>query len=157
MKLKFDTKKIEKWDKRFSKLAKFTAEWSKDPSSKVGAVIVNKHNGVVGLGYNGFPRGVEDSIERLENKPKKNDIVIHAEQNALLNAGDRAKGATIYVWGKPICSSCAGLIIQSGIKRVVALNPSIENKDSQWYRKGQLSLEMFKEAGIKVDLYKTKD
>ena len=82
---------LSNWDQRFIKLAKFIAKWSKDPKSKVGAVITNE-TGAIALGYNGFPAGIEDD-ERLDNKKLKLDMIIHAEQNALLVAGSRAKGA----------------------------------------------------------------
>ena len=138
------------WDKRFIELAKSIAEWSKDPKAKIGAVIVSKRDGDIALGYNGFPKGVEDSEERLENNDVKQEMVIHAEQNALIIAGSKAENATIYVWGKPVCSRCAVIIIQSGIKRVVAINPD-SDKESKWHETGQRAIQMFNEAEIKVD------
>ena len=152
-----EVKSIDKWDKRFFELAKFIADWSKDPSSKVGAVVVSRRGGAVGLGYNGFPAGVEDSAERLDNDDIKLDMVIHSEQNALINAGSKAEGATIYVWGKPICSHCAGFIIQAGIKRVVALDPESVPESSKWRARGELAIEMFREAGIEVVFYKSME
>lgn len=138
------------WDKRFIELAKSIAEWSKDPKAKIGAVIVSKRDGAIALGYNGFPKGVEDSAERLENNDVKQEMVIHAEQNALIIAGSKAENATIYVWGKPVCSRCAVIIIQSGIKRVVASNPD-SDKESKWHETGQRAIQMFNEAEIQVD------
>ena len=138
------------WDKRFIELAKSVAEWSKDPKAKIGAVIVSKRDGAIALGYNGFPKGVENSVERLENNDIKQEMVIHAEQNALIIAGSKAENATIYVWGKPVCSRCAVIIIQSGIKRVVASNPDSDKK-SKWDETGQRAIQMFNEAGIQVD------
>jgi dCMP deaminase len=95
--------------------------------------------------------GVEDSGERLENQDVKLEFVVHAEINAIIAAGERANGATIYVWGKPICARCAGPIIQAGIKRVVALAPG--DSDSKWDISGKTAQQMFKEAGIVVDFY----
>ena len=105
------------------------------------------------LGYNGFPMGVEDSAERLEDSAIKLELVVHAEQNALIAAGPKANGATIYVWGKPVCARCAGAIIQAGIKRVVALSPDSAPESSKWHKTGKLSIEMFRETGIQVDFY----
>lgn len=151
------TKPMDKWDKRFVELSKFVSNWSKDPKAPVGAVVVSNRGGAISTGYNGFPIGVEDSAERLEDNEMKLELVVHAEQNALINAGSRAENSTIYVWGKPVCARCAGAIIQAGIKRVVALNPSSIGKDSKWYNTGKLSLKMFEEAGIQVDFYTVKN
>lgn len=153
MRLENEIKLMTKWDKRFCELAKYISDWSKD-NTKVGAVIVSKRGGVAALGYNGFPVGAEDSAERLDKDDVKLDMIVHAEQNALLNAGSKAEGATLYVWGKPICSRCAGLIIQSGIRRVVALNPDAILDTSKWHVTGKLAIEMFIEAGTIVDFYK---
>ncbi len=129
---------MNKWDSRFCELAKFVSEWSKDPNAKVGAVVFANRGGDVSIGYNGFPMGVEDSAERLENKEIKLELVVHAEQNALIAAGSRALGSTIYVWGKPVCARCAGSIIQAGIKRVVALSPESVEAGSRWYQTGKV-------------------
>lgn len=140
------------WDKRFCELAKFVSEWSKDPNAQVGAVLVSRRGGDITVGYNGLPMGVQDSDERLNDKATKLEMIVHAEVNAILAAGIRAQGSTIYVWGKPVCSHCAGAIIQAGVKRVVAMNPESE-KPGQWRDSGKLAFEMFKEAGIEVDFY----
>jgi len=144
---------MTKWDRRFCELAKFVSEWSKDPNAKVGAVLVSKRGGDVSIGYNGFPMGVEDSVERLQNKKLKLELIVHAEQNAIIAAGSRSEGATLYVWGKPICARCAGSIIQAGVKRIVALSPESVEKKSKWHKTGQYALQMFAEAGVEVDFY----
>jgi dCMP deaminase len=149
-------KPMSKWDFRFCQLAKFVSEWSKDPNAKVGAVVVAKRGGDISVGYNGFPMGVDDSAERLQNQHVKLEMVVHAEQNALIAAGSRASGSTLYVVGKPICSGCAGSIIQAGIKRVVALSPEAVNRTSKWYKKGKNAILMFNEAGVVVDLYEDR-
>ena len=148
---------MNKWDKRFCELAKFTSDWSKDPNAKVGAVVYSKKGGDISIGYNGFPIGVEDSAERLDDNEMKQELVVHAELNAILAAGSRTHGGTIYVWGKPVCARCAGSIIQAGIKRVVALGPESVKADSKWYKTGKYAFEMFKEAGIKVDFYQVEN
>jgi len=153
MRLENEVKAMTKWDRRFCELSQFIAAWSKD-HAKVGAVVVSKRGAAVGLGYNGFPIGVEDSTERLENDEIKLDMIIHAEQNAIINAGSKTEGGTLYVWGKPICSRCAGFIIQSGIKRVVAMNPMSVDSTSKWLPTGRRAIEMFEETGIDVCFYK---
>lgn len=153
MKLEIEAKPMGKWDKRFVELSKYVSEWSKDPNAKVGAVVVAERGGSMTLGYNGFPMGVEDSAERLDDSEIKLELIVHAEQNALIAAGPKANGATIYVWGKPVCARCAGAIIQAGIKRVVALSPDSIPHNSKWHKTGKLSIEMFRETGIHVDFY----
>ena len=155
MKYNFASKQMQKWDERFCELSRYISSWSKDPNAKVGAVVFSKRGGNISIGYNGFPMGVEDSAERLTDKDTKLELVVHAEVNAIIAAGARAEGSTIYVWGKPICARCAGPIIQSGIKRVVALAPG--NTESQWDKSGQIAHQMFLEAGILVDFYSTSE
>jgi dCMP deaminase len=155
--LLLDSKPMEKWDARFCELAKFVSEWSKDPNAKVGAVVFSKRGGDVSIGYNGFPMGVEDSAERLEDLETKLELVVHAEQNALIAAGSRTMGSTLFVWGKPVCARCAGSIIQAGVKRVVALNPDSVNAESKWHKTGKVAQQIFLEAGVEVDFYSVPD
>jgi dCMP deaminase len=143
----------EKWDKRFIKLAEFISTWSKD-KTKVGAVIVVEKDGAIALGFNGFPTGIKDD-RRLKDKEEKNKIIIHAEENALRIAGNRANEATLYVFGKPVCSDCAKGIVQFGISRIVCMNPEDEHS-KKWQESGRDAIEMFKEAGIKVKYYKVR-
>jgi dCMP deaminase len=148
-----DSEPMDKWDQRFCELAKFVSEWSKDPRARVGAVLNSKRGGDVSIGYNGFPMGVEDSAERLQNKAMKLELIVHAEQNAIIAAGTRSIGSTLYVWGKPICVRCAGTIIQAGVKRVVALSPETEKEGTIWRMSGELGLTILKESGIEVNFY----
>jgi dCMP deaminase len=148
---------MEKWDERFCDLAQFVSEWSKDPNAKVGAVVFSKRGGDISIGYNGFPMGVEDSAERLEDQDVKLELIVHAEQNALIAAGSRASGGTIYVWGKPVCARCAGSIIQAGIRRVVALSPGIVDPGSKWKKTGEYAHQMFTEVGVAVDFYEIRE
>jgi dCMP deaminase len=152
MRLLLQSKPMSKWDQRFCDLAQFVSQWSKDPNAKVGAVVFSRRGGDITVGYNGFPMGVEDSEERLTDKTRKLDMIVHAEVNALIAAGIRAQGSTLYVWGRPVCARCAGSIIQSGVRRVVALSPEFDHAGS-WRESGNIALEMFQEAGIQVDLY----
>jgi len=148
-------KAMEKWDIRFCDLAKYISKWSKDPKAKVGAVLFSKKGGNVTIGYNGFPMGIVDSVVRLDNQEEKLDIVVHAEVNALIAAGERAAGSTLYVYGKPICARCAGPIIQAGVKRVVAREPG--DTDSKWDISGKRAHSMFVEAGVEVHFYTEHD
>jgi dCMP deaminase len=137
---------MDKWDRRYLDVADLAAEWSKDPRAKVGAVVADRHRRVVALGYNGFAVGVEDSIDRLYDQDQKLDLMVHAEQNAMLIAGRNAEQGTIYVAGKPVCSRCAGVIIQAGIKRVVGEWPA--DPASKWFKPGHIAIQMFEEASL---------
>jgi dCMP deaminase len=143
-----------KWDRRFLELAKHVSTWSKDPSTRVGAIIVGPNSIVVGLGYNGFPRGVLDLNDRLNDREQKYAMVVHAEANAILMAGDKARGAVLYVWPSfvlpPICNECCKLVIQSGIKEVVGYIPTPEaaERAKRWKKSIEVSQTMCKEAGV---------
>lgn len=135
---------LKKWDTRFLELAKLVGSWSKDPSTQVGAVIVDEKKRIVSIGFNGFPSGVQDSEERLHNRDLKYDIIIHAEANALAFANRSVEGCTIYTWPFQPCSRCAGLIIQSGIKRVVSV---VLDRD-RWKKNFEIARQLFEESGI---------
>lgn len=137
----------DKWDKRFLGMAELVASWSKDPSTKTGAVIVDLDNRVISVGYNGFPKGVKDD-ERLHDRDLKYQLIVHCERNALLFAGRNLKGCTLYTWPFMSCSVCAAMVIQSGIKRCVA--PL--NGNPRWVESFKLSTGLFEEAGLQLDL-----
>jgi len=142
---------LTRWDRRYLGLAAHIRLWSKDPRGRVGAVIVAPElNRIVATGFNGFPTRIEDDVDRLSDKPTKLDMMVHAEQSALLFAGREARGCTIYVVGKPVCNHCAVLSIQSGIRRVVAAPPRV-NTRSEWDRRGHISARLFLEAGLNFD------
>jgi len=143
---------MDKWQERFVELAKHVAEWSKDPSTKVGAVIVRPDRTIASVGFNGFARGVSDTVERLTDRELKYPLTVHAEANAILSAHERVDGCTIYVSPLFPCANCAGFIVQAGIEHVVAQCGKIENP-VQWSRSIELSLIVFEEAGIKVTIY----
>ena len=137
------------WGDRYCKLAKEMSTWSKDPSTQVGAVVIGKHGQVLSQGFNGFPRGIRDTDERFGNRERKYELIVHAEMNAIYNAslsGTSLKGATLYVYGLPICNECAKGVIQVGIKKVVAMRPQIYN--SEWDKSNKLAEELFREAEI---------
>lgn len=140
------------WDQRFLELASNVGRWSKDPSTCVGAVIVDKLRRVVGLGYNGFPRGVSDNGERLFDREQKYALTVHAELNAILNAITPVRGATLYVSPLPCCNECAKAVIQSGIRRVVTYIPETDLL-SRWSVSLAVARQMFHEAGVEVSEY----
>lgn len=138
---------MSKWDNRFLTLAAVIATWSKDPSTKVGAVIVDRQRRILGIGYNGFPRGVADDETRLADRPRKLLSTVHAEANAILNASGPVRGASIYCFPLEPCAHCAGLIIQSGIQEVIA--PKTETRP-EWEEAWAVSRNMFNEAGVSL-------
>lgn len=140
---------MDRWDKRYLELARFVAGWSKDPSTQVGAVVVDWKNRVVSLGFNGFPRGVADAKPRLENRDVKYRLVRHAEANAMDFSQRAIDGCTLYTWPLMPCSQCAGQAIQRGISRVV----SVENDNPRWREDLELSASILQEAGVDVILY----
>lgn len=139
----------QKWDKRYLDLAQLVSTWSKDPSTKVGAVVVGPNNRVISLGFNGLPSYVPDDPEILHNREKKYQHIIHAEMNAILSAAnkDLCLGSTIYTYPFPPCPQCASAIIQTGIMRVV----SYISDNPRWdFSAAKDFLEL---ADIKYDLY----
>lgn len=121
-----------RWDNHFLDMALHQAQMSKDPSTQVGAVIVGPDREVRSTGFNGFPRGISDTPERLHDRETKLQLVVHAELNAIVQAariGVSVRGCTLYlaatddtgqVWGGPPCTRCTVHVIQAGITRVVA-------------------------------------
>jgi dCMP deaminase len=145
------TKRLSKWDGRYIELAKQISTWSKDPSRKIGAVAVGSKGQILSQGYNGFPRGILDLPERYENREVKYKHVVHAEMNVIYNAtfsGVSLDGASLFVYGLPVCNECAKGIIQVGIQRVVIYTDEIV--PAIWTDAFDLSYEMFKEAGVKA-------
>jgi len=136
------------WDERFLQLAQHIAQWSKDPSTKVGAVIVRPNRTIASVGYNGFPRGVNDD-ERLNDRPYKYAMTVHAEANAILSANERLDGCTLYVTPLSPCSSCASILIQSGIKRIVAYMP---HQPEHWADSFAIARTMLDEAGVRWEI-----
>ena len=111
-------KKQRAWDEYFLKIAETVALKSKDPSSKMGCVIVDPRKRVVSLGYNGLPQGADESKMTLSERPMKYHFVIHSEMNALLFAHQDLTGCTIYN-RVATCENCLKHCIQAGIKRFV--------------------------------------
>lgn len=136
-------RRLMKWHTDYLALAKFWAlRKSKDPSTKVAAIIVRPDRSIVSMGYNGFPRGVKDD-DRLNHRTQKYPRVVHAEDNALLTARESLQDCSIYTWPMPPCSACTGRIIQAGIKYVYAPEP-----EERWLESCTMGFDMFKEAGV---------
>lgn len=138
-------KDIPNWDEYFIGLTKYAAIRSKDPKTQVGAVIVDKYNKILSVGYNGMPIGIKDDNEHWN---KKHLYVSHAEANAISFCKADLEGSTLYVTFLP-CNECAKRIIQNKIKRIVYLEKKISK-----HIPGDISLQMFEEAGVEVIKYK---
>ncbi|MBF0987155.1 MAG: dCMP deaminase family protein [Clostridiales bacterium] len=141
-------RKVLNWDEYFMSLAHLSAVRSKDPSTQVGAVIVDSNNRVVGLGYNGFPRGCDDNKFPWEREGEYLDTkyayVVHAELNAILNANKLIENCRLYVSLFP-CNECSKAIIQSGIKEIIY--ESDKYKDLDQFK---ASKKMLEAAGVKL-------
>ena len=141
---------ITNWDLRYIELAKHISTWSKDPSTKVGAVITFR-NRVISIGFNGLPRGIADTEERLNDKSLKYAMTVHGEMNAILHANRDLRGATLYTYPFMPCSVCAAKIIQTGIVRVVAPY----NDNERWSESFKITEAMFNEVNITLDVLHT--
>lgn len=142
--------KQTKWDNRWLGLAEFVASFSKDPSNKVGAVIVRPDQTLASIGFNGFPRVMPDNADWLHDRAKKYPRTIHAELNAREVCPERPIGYTLYVWPVLPCDRCATHVAQSGITRVVApICPP------HWLERWGPALEeahqIFRDCGIQLD------
>ena len=141
-----------KWDQRFLALAEYVSRWSKDPSTKTGAVIVDDRRRIVSMGYNGFPPGIEDTPERLNNREVKYELVVHCEINALANAGRPVDGLTLYTWPFLTCTRCTMTMIAAGIGQVVAPECP-EDKKERWGASLDQAKALWTEAERWVVLY----
>jgi len=145
--LEDDVKNSVKWDLRFLKLADHISSWSKDPSTKTGAVIVNDLKHIVSVGYNGFPRGMFDDEEKYKDRETKLKYICHADVNAVYNAYTSVMGCTIYLTHPP-CNECQKTIVQSGIKKTIFWKPS-----NDWILRWGNRLEVFDECGMIVNSF----
>lgn len=142
------------WDEYFMGIALLSSKRSKDPSTQVGACIVNQYNKIVGIGYNGFPIGCDDENlpwdrEASNINDTKYPYVVHAEANAILNSTKDLHGSRIYVALFP-CNECTKLIIQSGIKEIVYLSDKYRDTDSVKASKKMLEMAQVKTKHIKL-------
>ncbi len=143
------------WDQYFMTMAYLVSMKSKDPSTRVGAVIIGPDKEIRATGYNGLPRGVADRNYRYENKEYKYEAVNHAEENAILHCamnGVSAKGCTLYCQWLP-CARCTKSIIQSGIKEVIYHEGFPGNDPAEmknWEKSIAISTELLNETGVVV-------
>ena len=140
-----DTPQLRHWAMG---MAKHTALLSKDPSTKVGAVVFDPKRRIVSAGYNGFARGVHDAPERLNDRAVKYRLVLHAEKNAIMFATAPLEGCTMVVT-HPCFAQCAALTIQSGIRHVIWPTPE-ESFVARWAEDMALTNMQFAEAGVTV-------
>lgn len=137
------------WNQRFIDLSSHVANWSKDRSTGVGAIIT-KDNIILSVGYNGFPRGANDDVESRHQRPAKYKYTEHAERNAIYNAarkGISLDHSKLYIDWFP-CVDCCRAIIQSGIEEIVCKQPDLN--DERWGSDFIISLELFKECKVKI-------
>ena len=140
-----------KWDVRFMKIADLeVAQWSKDQSSRVGAVIV-KDRRIISTGYNGLPRGCNDNVPERHERPEKYEWFIHAEPNCIINAareGVSTLGADMYLNWYP-CHICAGYVVQAGIKRIFC-DQEPEWEHEKWGDGFKRAKTILEEGGVEV-------
>jgi len=136
-----------KWDLRFLEMAAMVASWSKDPSTKCGAVVVRPDLTIASVGFNGFPRGCLDDAEMYEQRDLKLDRVIHAEVNAILSAKEPLTGYTMF--SNPPCVHCTTCIIQAGISRVVYYGVD-DFANGRWTESIERGRDLFDEAMVDV-------
>jgi dCMP deaminase len=143
----FTQEKILPWSHEFwlGQAAHYATQ-SKDPSTKVGCVIVRANGTLVSAGVNGFPRGIADSSLRLEDRPTKYRLTIHAEMNALHFAHEDLTGATLYATFCP-CEDCAKHVIQRGIAKIYY---PADHDNLRWLDDQKNALDLFAEAKVDV-------
>ena len=139
----------DKWDRHFLGLAHYNSRMSKDPSTKVGAVITRPDQTVVSLGFNGFARNMRDDPELYADREQKYARIVHGEMNAIFSAKQSVDGCTLYTTPFAPCERCAVQVIQAGIVRVVTVEPTPELKE-RWGDALDRAAGYFEEAGVKL-------
>lgn len=130
------------------KLAELTANMSKDPSTKVGAVIARPNKTICSVGFNGLPSKIPDYSEYLTERNLKLKVILHAEENAILNSNDNSlMNYSIYIHGLPPCPKCTSIVIQSGIKNIYYYCEEIPERYKENY---QISKELCKISDVKI-------
>jgi dCMP deaminase len=146
------------WDEFYLDMADVIAARSKDRSAHIGAVLV-KDNAVISMGYNGFPRGVDDNVEARHERPAKYSYTEHGERNAIYNAarqGTATLGSTMYTQGVP-CADCSRAVIQAGCRRLVARWQANEKIFPAWIESCAKGREMLEEAGVEVTVLEANE
>lgn len=140
------------WDEYFIAMTRLVATKSKDRSTKTGCVIVGQDNEIVSTGFNGFPRGIDDNVEKRHDRPIKYQYTEHAERNAIYNAariGVSLKNTKMYIETSP-CHDCVRGIIQAGIGEIIVDSNGSLSQRQDWNESFKIGQEMLQEAGIKV-------
>lgn len=141
------------WDEYFYKMAELVKEKSKDRSTKCGSVIVGEGHTVLSIGFNGFPRGVDDDVDSRYSRPDKYLYTEHGERNAIYAAarnGIMLKGSELYLSGGGLpCADCARAIIQAGISAIIYKDIPFEGKGN-WQDSMNAAELMLKESGVKL-------
>lgn len=149
------------WQEYFRNIAHEVKKKSKDRNTQIGAVIVGKDKEIVATGYNSFPRDIDDYRPERQERPEKYYFMIHAEQNAIINAariGVSTNNCTMYLTCGMPCADCAKAIINAGIRKIVIEgDKEFDAKDERWREHAMRSIIMFIEAGVKVVYYGDKD
>lgn len=138
-----------KWDLRFLELARQISTWSKDPSTKCGAVIIRPDRTIASVGYNGFPMGMDDNPKLYDDREIKYSRVVHCEMNAILSAREQLRDYTLYCWPFLTCDRCAVHVIQAGIAQVVAPTCPSELME-RWGEAFERTRAMYQEANVQV-------
>lgn len=141
--------RIKTWELRFLHLAREVSTWSKDPSTKTGAVITDHNHNIISQGYNGFPRKMKDTASLYADRETKYSRIIHCEMNAVLTANGPVKGCILYTWPFLSCDRCAVHMVQAGIHTVVAPKLPAHLYD-RWQNSVNKSKSYFQEAGVRV-------
>ncbi len=140
------------WDKTFFDILAVLAKRSDDPNTKLGSLVVSEENDILSLGYNGLPRGIKPT-ENNTSRPTKYPYMVHAEENAILNAGRKGvalRGSKLYVEMFP-CMNCARAIVQAGIREVVVGN--VITNSGNWKDQQRQAYDLFQEAKVQVRGY----
>jgi dCMP deaminase len=144
------------WTEYFTNIAEVVKTKSKDINTQIGAVIVGRNREIVSTGYNSFPRGIKDDIEERQLRPEKYFFMVHAEQNAIINAariGVSTNNCTMYLTCGLPCADCTKAIINAGIRTVYCKSGGSGAKDARWEEHAVRSQQMFKEADVRVIFY----
>jgi len=144
------------WNSYFISIADTVREKSKDPSSKIGAVIIGPERQIISTGFNGFPRGIDETDLTRWERPIKYQFVEHAERNAIYNAarhGIAVRGCAMYMvgFGPPCvpCIECAKAVIQSGIVKVVG--HAVKEAPESWLDDLNFAKDLLIEAGVALE------
>lgn len=146
----------QKWDGRFLDISRLISTWSKDPSTKVGAIAVSQNRRILAQGYNGFPSGSKDLESDYSNRDTKYQMVVHAESNIIYNACNFKVSlclSTVFVFGMYPCPECVKALAQVGVARIVFQLGDSENRE-KWKEQFNISRKILHELQIGFTHYK---